>query len=87
MFATLELAVSGFGNFLGGVILDLIDFPQGSDAAVGAVPEETVLRLGLIAGPGLIVFYLCSLWFIARMSLSRERYAEISSAIRGRNDP
>ncbi|MBW2314413.1 MAG: MFS transporter [Deltaproteobacteria bacterium] len=77
-------AVSGFGNFLGGVILDLIDFPVGQvDAAVGNVPEETIFRLGLIAGPGLVAFYLCSLWFITRMRLSRERYAEISHAIRG----
>lgn len=78
-------AVSGFGNFLGGVILDWIDFPQGADAAaVGAVPEATIFRLGLIAGPGLVVFYLCALVFIARMRLTRERYAEISGVLRGR---
>ncbi|MCP5060175.1 MAG: sugar transporter [bacterium] len=83
-------AVSGFGSFLGGVILDLIDFPVGSvDAAVGSVPELTIFRLGLVAGPGLVVFYLCSLWFITRMRLTRERYAEISDAIhrQGRGHP
>jgi Na+/melibiose symporter-like transporter len=78
-------AVSGFGNFLGGVLLDWIDFPQGQvEAAVGAVPDETVLKLGLIAGPGLVVFYLAALWFITRMRIDRARYAEISAALRER---
>jgi len=78
-------AVSGFGNFLGGVLLDAIDFPQGSvEAAVGAVPDATIAKLGWIAGPGLVVFYLCSLLFITRMRLDRGRYAEISRTLRQR---
>ena len=52
-------AVSGVGNFLGGVILDVIDFPVGQvDAAVGNVPESTIFQLGLVAGPGVVVFHL-----------------------------
>ncbi len=75
-------AVSGFGNFLGGVLLDVIDFPVGQvDAAVGNVPGETIFKLGLVAGPGLVIFYLCGLWFITRMRLSRERYSEISRGL------
>jgi len=78
-------AVSGFGNFLGGVLLDAIDFPQGSvEAAVGTVPAATIAKLGWIAGPGLVVFYLCSLLFITRMRLDRARYAEISRTLRQR---
>jgi Na+/melibiose symporter-like transporter len=80
-------AVSGFGNFLGGVLLDWIDFPRGQvAAAVGNVPEETIFRLGLIAGPGLVVFYLFGLWFVSRMRLTRERYGQISLALRERGD-
>ena len=53
------MAVAGFGNVIGGVLLDLIDFPQGQmDAAVGNAPEETVMLLGTITEPGLIVFHL-----------------------------
>ena len=75
-------AVSGFGNFLGGILLDLIDFPVGQvDAAVGNVPQETINQLGFAAGPGLIVFYLCAVWFVTRLRLTRERYAEISDAL------
>ena len=80
-------AISGFGNFLGGVILDLIEFPRGAvDAAVGQVPDETVLRLGLIAGPGLVVFHLVSVWFISRLKLTRERYAEVAAQLAARRD-
>lgn len=75
-------AVSGFGNFLGGVLLDVIDFPVGQvDAAVGNVPEETILRLGLVAGPGLVSFYLCGLFFITRLRMGRARYAEITETL------
>jgi len=75
-------AISGFGNFLGGIILDLIDFPVGQvDAAVGNVPEATIFKLGIISGPGLVIFYLCAVWFVSRMRLSRERYHEILSSL------
>ena len=80
-------AVSGFGNFLGGVLLDVIHFPAGSvDAAVGNIPEATIFKLGLVAGPGLVVFYLCGLWFITRMRLTRERYTEISRVLAEREE-
>ncbi|MCS5636531.1 MAG: MFS transporter [Myxococcota bacterium] len=77
-------AVSGFGNFLGGVILDLIRFPTGAAATVGEVPAEAIMRLGLVAGPGLIIFYLCSIALISRLRLTRERYDEIASALEAR---
>jgi len=75
-------AVSGFGNFIGGVMLDVIEFPVGPvEAAVGNVPQATIMKLGLVAGPGLVIFYLCALFFISRLRLSRERYAEISEVL------
>ena len=77
-------AVSGLGNFLGGVILDVIQFPTGEAATVGQVPEEAIIRLGLVAGPGLIVFYLCSIALISRLRLTRERYDEIAVSLEAR---
>ena len=50
-------------------------------AAVGNVSQVTINQLAFVAGPGLIIFHLCGLWFIRRMRLSRERYAEISGAL------
>jgi GPH family glycoside/pentoside/hexuronide:cation symporter len=75
-------AVSGFGNLLGGVALQAIGFPEGAQsAAVGAVPPETVVRLGLAQGPGMMLLYLASLGFAARYRISRERYGEIQRAL------
>jgi len=71
-------AVSGLGNFVGGFLLDVIGFPRGAEqAAVGAVPDGTVMMLGLLQGPGMMLFYLGSLVFLARYTISRERYREI----------
>ena len=77
-------AISGLGNFLGGVILDLIRFPMGEAATVGMVPQEAIVRLGLVAGPGLIIFYLCSIALISRLRLTRERYDEIAASLEAR---
>jgi len=81
-------AVSGLGNFLGGFLLDLIGFPRGAEqAAVGAVPEQQVMLLGLLHGPGLMLLYLGSLFFLARYRISRERYREILHALDARRAP
>ena len=48
------------------------------------VPEEAIVRLGLVAGPGLIIFYLCSIALIARLRLTRERYDEIAASLEAR---
>ncbi|MCP4038701.1 MAG: hypothetical protein GY733_17305, partial [bacterium] len=78
-------AVSGFGNLLGGILLDLIDFPSGQDAAaVGNVPADTIMWLGIAEGPGLVVFFLCALFFMTRLRLTRERYAEVSAQLAAR---
>ena len=80
--AFMNKAVSGVGNFLGGVLLQAIGFPEGAaNAAVGAVPDDVILRLGLLQGPGLMSFFLVSLVFLARFGISRERYAEIQRAL------
>ncbi len=78
-------AVSGLGNFFAGMVLDWIDFPVGSvDAAVGNVPEETIRSLGWVAGPGLVALYVAGLFFITRLRISRERYAEIERELAAR---
>lgn len=78
-------AVSGLGNLIGGVLLDGIGFPRGAEvASVAAVPQSKVLLLGLLQGPGMVLFYLGSLFFLARYRISRERYAEIRAALAAR---
>jgi Na+/melibiose symporter-like transporter len=78
-------AVSGLGNLLGGVALQAIGFPEGAQyAAVGVVPSETVVRLGLAQGPGMMLLHLASLSFLARYGISRRRYGEIRRELAGR---
>ena len=79
-------AVSGVGNFLGGVLLDVIDFPQGADADVGDVPEAVIFRLGLVAGPGLVIFHLIAVAFVTRLRLTRDRYREVALALETRRN-
>ena len=81
-------AVSGFGNLLGGVALQAIGFPGGAEAsAVGSVSTETVVRLGLAQGPGMMLLYLASLVFVSRYAISRARYAEIRRELEARRAP
>ena len=68
---------SGLGNFVGLSALQWIGFPSGDAAAIEAVPEDTILSLGLLAGPGLIVFYVATVILVMRLRLTRERYDEI----------
>ena len=75
---------SGLGNFVGLSALQWIGFPSGDAAAIEAVPPEPILYLGLIAGPGLIFFYLAALALIHRLRLSRERYDEIRAELERR---
>jgi len=72
-------AASGIGTLAAGIALDLIAFPRGAE--VGAVPPEKVFGLGLAVGPGLLAFYLLTLFFISRYRLSRERHREILVAL------
>jgi GPH family glycoside/pentoside/hexuronide:cation symporter len=78
-------AVSGLGNFVGGFLLDAIGFPRGAEqAVVDAVPEQKVLLLGLLQGPGLMILYLGGVTFLARYRISRERHREIRAALAAR---
>ncbi|MEE4300977.1 MAG: MFS transporter [Pseudomonadales bacterium] len=68
-------AASGVGNLIGGVALDLIDFP---DAAVpGEVAEAVLTRLGLTYGPVVMGFAVIAVWCYTHYRLTRTRHEEI----------
>ena len=70
-------AVSGVGGFLAGVALDLVDFPRNAMEGVApSVPQEKIFALGVVVAPVLVVLYLCSLIFLSRYRITRERHAE-----------
>lgn len=74
-FATRNFALkasSGFGTLLAGLALDAIGFPGG--AAPDAVSGEIVFRLGLVAGPALMVVYAVSLLFLRGYRITRSSH-------------
>jgi Na+/melibiose symporter-like transporter len=77
--------VSGVGNLLGGVALELIDFPSG--ATPGTVPQSKIDLLGWAVGPGLVGFYSLGYLFLRRYDITRERHHVIVAALARRRAP
>ncbi|MFW6093606.1 MAG: MFS transporter, partial [Pseudomonadota bacterium] len=69
---------SGIGNVVGGIALDLINWPRGVEIQTAAdVPPETIVWLGLIYGPIVAGFAVVSVWCYSKHRLDRHRHAEI----------
>lgn len=67
-------ATSGVGTFIAGIVLTLINFPQG--ASPGEVPEEVLFDLGVVYGPTLMAFYATALFCITFYTISRQGHKE-----------
>lgn len=72
-------STSAVGHLIGGVALDMIDFP--TNGKVGEIPEETIFQLGMIYGPYAMIPGLASMFFYRRYKLNRNKLAEIQKAI------
>lgn len=71
-------ATSGFGNFIGGMGLDIISWPTGTSVRTAAdIPPETLINLGLLYGPVVSAFAIVSLWCYSHYKLTRARHEEI----------
>ncbi len=71
-------ATSGFGNFIGGLGLDIIQWPRGAGIQSAAdIPAETLIHLGLLYGPVVSAFAIVSLWCYSNYHLTRSRHEEI----------
>jgi GPH family glycoside/pentoside/hexuronide:cation symporter len=77
-------ATAGFATILGGLALDLINFPKGAE--VGAIAPDTIYLLGLIAGPPAMIIGLAGLSFYHWYDLSRERMEEIAEILTKRHE-
>ena len=80
-FAASSIAIKapfGIGSFVGGLALNLIDWPTGPDIRTAAdIDPDTIVQLGLLVGPGIGVAALISLWCFAWYRLTRSRHARI----------
>lgn len=69
---------SGIGNVVGGIALDLIDWPRGIAVQTAAdVSPDKIVWLGLIYGPIVAGFAVVSVWCYSKHQLDRRRHAEI----------
>ena len=76
---------TGMGSLVGGIGLDLINWPRGLGIRTAAdVPPETLVRLGLIYGPIVASFAVVSMWCFSKHRLDRRRHAEIVCSLRER---
>ncbi len=72
-------AISGVGIILGGMIINLIEFPIGLKPA--EVPPEIVFRLGLVVGVIVPMFHLIPIGLILRYRITRQVHADIQAAL------
>jgi len=72
-------ATSGLGGFFAGMALEIIQFP--TQVGAGSVAPEKIYSLGLIVGPGLMLFFFVTLYFLSRYEITRERFIEIQNAL------
>ncbi|MDE0064045.1 MAG: MFS transporter [Gammaproteobacteria bacterium] len=75
----------GIGSFVGGVALNLIDWPTGPHIRTAAdIDPGTIVQLGLLVGPGIGVAALISLWCFTWYRLTRDRHARILEELANR---
>lgn len=75
-------ATSGFGIQIGGIGLDLINFPRGMEIQTSAdVPAATIAHLGILYGPVVAGLSVIAVWCFLHYSLTRARHAEILVAL------
>ncbi|MYE12371.1 MAG: hypothetical protein F4X99_12090, partial [Gammaproteobacteria bacterium] len=73
---------AGLGTLIGGLALDVIQFPIG--AAPGGVDAATVFNLGAVYGPMLGVFVVFTVYCLMHYRLTEGRHAEIMAALAAR---
>jgi len=77
-------ASSGLGHLLGGIAIDVIRFPVGSDP--GTVDSDIVFNLGLVDGPISAIPGCIAIFFYLRYRLTRDRHSEIQAELGRRHE-
>ena len=72
----------GLGNVLGGFAVAWVGIAKG--IAPGAVPDDVLLRMGLVAGPFIAASLVLPMLAMARYDISRARHAELRREIDAR---
>jgi Na+/melibiose symporter-like transporter len=75
-------SASGLGHQVAGLGIDAIGFPM--HAVPGQVPHEVINRLGILFGPGIAIFAVISIFFLARYRLNRGAHEQIVEKLEAR---
>ena len=71
-------ATSGFGTLIGGIGLDVIEWPTGADIVSAAdIPAATLVDLGVLYGPVVAGCAVITVWCLSHYNLDRKRHQEI----------
>ena len=71
-------ATSGVGTLIGGIGLDIIDWPTGAEIVSATdIPAGTLVDLGVLYGPVVAGCAVITIWCLSHYNLDRERHAEI----------
>ncbi len=76
-------ATTALGTLVGGIAIDVIEFPSGAEP--GSVPGEILTQLGLLDGPISVIPALIAIFFYSRYTITRKAHAEIRLALNARN--
>ena len=86
-----ELVSAGLpmvGTLVGGVALDLINWPTGTAIKSAAdVPPDTLFNLGLLFGPIVSGFAIVSVWCYSHYNLTREQHQDILNKLEAKREP
>ena len=75
-------ASSGLGTFIAGIVLDLIGFPHAVAPGAAVHPSaDTILKLGIIYGPGVAVVSTVSVTLLFLYRIDRARHDAILKAL------
>ncbi len=85
-FTLASKSTSGIGSFLAGLTLSAIAFPIGDSVTPGDVDADTLFRLGLAYGPGLMILGLLCVAVMAPYAITRESHARTLDELRRRRE-
>ncbi len=75
-------AAQGLGVAVGGIILDLVDWPVGKGIRTAAdIPPDTLVHLAVAFGPVLAMMMIPAIWCVSRYTLTREAHARIRAEL------
>ena len=77
--------VTGVGNLLGGIVIDVIRLPVGAEP--GTVAPDILFNLGVVMGPIMALSLMVPYYFCRRLTLSRARFDEVRAELDRRQAP